>query len=244
MKQKILHILFLALTLAALVSAMAVSAFAEGEACGHIPGDAATCTDAQICTVCNEELTAALGHTEAFENTEAGKHRIYCSVCEATITASENCYGGHATCEYQAKCDACDTAYGATPAGHIYGTEWVGSEIYHFHACDNCGSPKTADREEHSFRAWSAVATATSETEGRDERSCSICGFTQNRAMPKLTPERMSTFAIVAIIAGSVLVVAVGVFAIVWFAVKKKTFGDIAALFKKKSSEQPEEQGE
>ena len=59
----------------------------------HKPGADATCTTAQTCTVCGEELTPALGHTwgEWFVVTEAtfettGLKKRICSVCTAEET--------------------------------------------------------------------------------------------------------------------------------------------------------------
>ena len=66
-----------------------VCGFVEGketiEALGHTAGDAATCTTAQICTVCEEELVAALGHTPGAEATCTTAQ--ICTVCEEELVA-------------------------------------------------------------------------------------------------------------------------------------------------------------
>ncbi|MDE7087396.1 MAG: hypothetical protein K2O67_04305, partial [Clostridia bacterium] len=58
-------------------------------ATGHTPGDEATCTEPQICTVCNTELVAALGHsfgawevTKPATFTEEGSQRRECTRCD------------------------------------------------------------------------------------------------------------------------------------------------------------------
>ena len=55
---------------------------------GHTAGDAATCTEAQKCTLCNAELVAALGHAYGewiiitpATNTEDGLREQICTVC-------------------------------------------------------------------------------------------------------------------------------------------------------------------
>ena len=52
----------------------------------HIPGAEATCTTAQICTVCGEELTAALGHTPGAEATCTTAQT--CTVCGEELAAA------------------------------------------------------------------------------------------------------------------------------------------------------------
>ena len=56
-------------------------------ATSHTPGAEATCTAPQTCTVCNEELAAALGHKYDNACDEA------CNVCAAERTASEHADG-------------------------------------------------------------------------------------------------------------------------------------------------------
>ncbi len=64
---------------------------------GHNPGDEPTCTEAQICTACGEELKAANGHTEVtvpgyaptYEN--VGKtDGVECSVCRETLVEQQD----------------------------------------------------------------------------------------------------------------------------------------------------------
>ena len=63
---------------------------------GHTPGDAATCTADQTCTVCGKVLTAKLGHT-----------------------------GGTATCIAQAVCTRCGVSYGDKNSSNHTGGEEV-----------------------------------------------------------------------------------------------------------------------
>lgn len=87
----------------------------------HTPGAAATCTTNQICTVCETELVAALGHTEAVKEavdatcTEDGKTEgIYCSVCDEILVAQETVDAiGHADENTDNVCDNCETYRGS-----------------------------------------------------------------------------------------------------------------------------------
>ena len=56
-------------------------------ATGHKAGAAATCTEAQKCTVCNEELAEALGHK--YENACDAT----CDICDETRTVADHVYG-------------------------------------------------------------------------------------------------------------------------------------------------------
>ena len=73
-----------------------ITAQEEVPAKGHTPGAAATCTTAQVCTVCNTELEAAKGHTEVVDEaveptySEEGKTEgKHCSVCNEVLKAQE-----------------------------------------------------------------------------------------------------------------------------------------------------------
>ncbi len=106
------------------------------DALGHTAGAAATCTTAQICTVCQEELTAALGHTPGAEATCTAAQ--ICTVCKAELSpilahtyetkyddvhhwtacacgaATEKVAhtGGTATVTQRPVCEACNQPYG------------------------------------------------------------------------------------------------------------------------------------
>ena len=50
---------------------------------------------------------------------------------------------------------------------------------------------------------------------------------------PSDDEDELGTGAIVGIVIGSVVVVGIGGFALVWFVIKKKSFADLIAVFKK-----------
>ena len=87
-------------------------------ALGHTPGEAATCTQAQTCTVCQAELKAALGHTPGEEATCTEAQT--CTVCQVEVAAALGHKPGEAaTCTQAQTCTVCQAeltaALGHTP---------------------------------------------------------------------------------------------------------------------------------
>lgn len=147
----------------------------------HTPGAAATCTEAQSCTVCAKVLESAKGHTA----------------------------GEEASCAHAQTCTVCGIELVPAPP-HTPGVEWMQDENGHWHVCAACNGE--ADRAEH--------------TDADDDGICDICGYEPKNGL--------GAGAIVGIVIGSVAVVGIGGFAIYWFVIKKKSFADLVAVFKKK----------
>lgn len=102
----------------------------------------------------------------------------------------------------------------------------------------------------HKFGNWIEEVPATTEAEGtKAHKDCKLCGnhFDESGAqiadltIPKLPKvdddpgenKGLSTGAIVGVAVGSTVVAATGGFAIAWFAVKKKSFADLAHAIKR-----------
>lgn len=205
------------------------------EAAPHTPGAEATCTEAQKCTVCQKVLEEAKGHTPGAE-ANCG-HDQTCTVCgtvlveangehtpgaEATCTEPQICtvcsgvlaeatgnhtLGAEATCTDAQICTVCGIEI-APALGHAYGVEWITDENGHHKLC-SCG--EMGENGTHK--------------DADGDKACDICGFDMR--------EGMAGWAITLIVIGSVLAVGVGGFAIFWFVIKKKTFADLVATFKK-----------
>ncbi|MBQ7357437.1 MAG: tyrosine-protein phosphatase [Clostridia bacterium] len=156
-------------------------------ATGHTAGAAATCTTAQTCTVCNEVIKAATGHTEV---TVAGTAATCtatgltdgkkCSVCgEVTVAQTTIAAKGHtevtvagkaATCTSTGltdgkKCSACGTVTVAQTTiemtAHKYSdSNYSFDENYHWQACTVCGGGVTST-EAHTYSG----------------ATCSVCGY-------------------------------------------------------------------
>ncbi|MDD6043381.1 MAG: leucine-rich repeat protein [Eubacteriaceae bacterium] len=74
------------------------------QAKGHTPGDEATCTEPQKCTVCDEVLTEAKGHTPGDEATCTEPQK--CTVCDEILVEAL----GHDIVQHESKAATCTEA--------------------------------------------------------------------------------------------------------------------------------------
>ena len=95
---------------------------------------------------------------------------------------------------------------------HVYGNDWVQNGEEHYKAC-TCGAKQYQGAH----------------VDNNENGSCDVCGF----VMAEMEDNGLGVGAIVGIVIGSVAVVGVGGFALVWFVIKKKTWVDFVAVFKK-----------
>ena len=95
--------------------------------------------------------------------------------------------------------------------------------------CDTCGKdmPTTPGGDEPGTDTPGTDVPGT-DVPGNDDPN------TGNTDEPKDDEGGLGTGAIVGIVIGSVAVVGVGGFALFWFVIKKKSFADLIAVFKKK----------
>jgi len=149
----------------------------------------------------------ATGHSFGTEwLTDGGLHYNSCA-CGARGNSA-----AHADSDSDRKCDVCGTEV-TPPHTHVYSEELLSDESEHYKEC-SCGD-KTL------------VGT---HVDNNGNASCDVCG----RALPSTDGgKKLDTGAVIAIIAGSVAVVGIGAFALIWFVIKKKSFADLIAVFKK-----------
>ena len=118
------------------------------------------------------------------------------------------------------------------PHNHDHGTTWESDANNHWNEC-SCGDKANVG------------AHADSDNNGK----CDVCDYDMPTTPGGETPEQpeqpenpetpeetkgLSGGAIAGIVVGSVAVVGIGGFALVWFVIKKKSFADLIAIFKKK----------
>lgn len=124
----------------------------------------------------------------------------YCKDCDAlltpgTVIPAAGHTGGTATCCWQAACDVCGQEYGGLDAwNHIAGCkpEWVATETTHEQKSSYCGRI-TAQKGEHTFGDWTVTEEATAGKDGKQERGCTACGYTETKAISAKIPEASPT---------------------------------------------------
>ena len=181
----------------------------------------------------------ALGHNPSTAwSTDGEYHWKECTRCAGQQLEKAAHSGGTATCTEKAVCATCNTAYGNTVA-HSHGSEWKTDANEHWNECA-CGDK----------------ANKAAHTDSNNDGKCDTCeyqmtnggGNTETPDNPNNTPDNpnntpddpsddkdgLGAGAIVGIVIGSVAVVGIGGFALFWFVIKKKSFADLIAVFKKK----------
>ena len=168
------------------------------------------------------------------------QQKAVCEFCHHEYGKLAECSGGNATCTQKAVCSTCGKEYGEL-APHSYGSEWKSDESAHWNECE-CGDKSNV---------------ASHQDENKDGK-CDVCEYqmsaepinpdssNQDSSNPETSEKPdssekieqsqkgLSGGAIAGIVAGSVVVLGGGGFAIFWFVIKKKSFADLIAVFKKK----------
>ncbi len=207
----------------------------------------ATETEPIKCTVCDyiiEPATGHVTHTPKNEWTSDQTHHWHeCAGCAGQQLEKAAHSGGTATCTEKAVCATCNTAYGNTVA-HSHGSEWKTDANEHWNECA-CGDK----------------ANKAAHTDSNNNGKCDTCEYQMsttpdNPDNPNNTPDNpnntpddpgttppadnpptddggLGTGAVVGIAVGSAAVAGVGGFALFWFVIKKKSFADLIAIFKK-----------
>ncbi len=200
----------------------------------------ATETEPIKCTVCGYIITPATGHINHIPKAEwendANNHWHECTGCEGQQLEK----AAHSDENANGKCDVCDADVPVLPPvhNHDYGTAWESDANGHWNECA-CGDK----------------ANEAAHNDGDADGKCDVCDYDmpttpggetpeqpENPEQPEQpenpeTPEEtkgLSGGAIAGIVVGSVAVVGIGGFALVWFVIKKKTWAELIAIFKKK----------
>ncbi len=119
----------------------------------HTPGDEATCTEAQKCTVCKAVIVAALGHTPGDAATCTTDQ--ICTVCKEVLVAAKHTPGPAATCIDDQICTVCKEVLVAATGKH---------------APDK--KTPTCTEDQICTVCNTVIAAATGHTPNREESSC------------------------------------------------------------------------
>ena len=156
--------------------------------------------------------------------TDANEHWNECACGDKANKAA------HTDSDTNGKCDVCGADVPVAPPSHThdYGTIWKTDANNHWNEC-SCGDK----------------ANVGTHVDSDNNGKCDACGkdmpTTPGGGSGSETPEKpdepkdgLSGGAIAGIVVGSVVVLGLGGFALVWFVIKKKSFADLIAIFKKK----------
>ena len=188
-------------------------------------GGGATCQTAGKCTACGAEYLAEHDFSVPdYQYVDEMKCANFCENCDLWIDWSYH-EGGVSTCQNKSICEFCHHEYGdfAPCAG---GTATCTEKA----TCATCGE-KYGEILDHK--------------DENGDGKCDTCDYQMtpdyDKNDDKDEKKGLGVVAIIGIVIGSVaggtVILAgagVGVFSIVWFAVKKKSFADLKAIFKKK----------
>ncbi len=144
----------------------------------HIPGEEATETTHQTCTVCGYVIKAAIGHVHSY--TEKNTDEKYLKT-PATCTAKAVYY-------YSCSCgnNGTETFESGDMLAHSWGTVWVSDGSKHWHECTVCKTK--GDEADHAFE-WKIDKEATVTEAGAKHEECKICGYNKTAvAIDKLAP--------------------------------------------------------
>jgi len=198
-------------------------------------GGNATCQTKGECAICGAEYYADHDFSVPdYQYVDDMKCANYCEHCDLYIDWSYH-EGGVSDCQNKAICEICHHEYGEL-ANHNYSSEWIANANEHWNECE-CGDK--ANKAVH--------------TDSNNDGKCDTCEYQMSTTPntpdnpnntpdnPNNTPddpnedkEGLGAGAIVGIVIGSALVAGVGGFALFWFVIKKKSFADLVAVFKKK----------
>ena len=119
----------------------------------HTAGDEATCTQNQICTVCNAIIVASKGHTPGDAATCTTDQ--ICTVCQTVLVAAKHTPGTKATCVDDQICTVCETVLVAATGVHTPDRK----------------NP-TCTEDQTCTVCQAVIATATGHNPNRDESTC------------------------------------------------------------------------
>ena len=158
----------------------------------------------------------ALGHNPSTAWSNDGEyHWKECTRCAGQQLER----AAHTDTDTNGKCDVCGADVPVAPPSHThdYGTTWKTDDNNHWKECA-CGEK----------------SELAAHVDNNGDNKCDTCDYAMPANPPTDDDGGLGTGAIIGIVIGSVAVVGIGGFALFWFVIKKKSFADLIAVFKKK----------
>lgn len=236
----------------------------EVDVAPHVPDRSeATETEAVKCTVCGYIITPALGHTthtpeENWRNDETN-HWHKCTGCNEILDRATHTYGNWMVTkqptatesgEKERTCSVCgykqiETVPMTGESEKVAITVTGGNGGGSYNVGDTVTVTANAPAEGKKFDGWYVNGEKVSAdnsytftvTEGitLEARYVNVSGGDPTTPTdPEPDNKGLSGGAIAGITIGSIAVAGIGGFAIFWFVIKKKSFADLLAIFKKK----------
>ncbi len=144
----------------------------------HTPGAEATCTQPQVCTVCNAVLVEAKGHIPGAAATCTTDQT--CTVCGAVLAkAKGHTPGAAATCTTDQTCTICGAVL--TPAtGH----KWAEATCTKPKTCTVCGAQQ-GKALGHALSEWQTITASTQSEHGKEARYCTRtnCDYSEEKEL-------------------------------------------------------------
>lgn len=157
------------------------------------------------CTICNyaiQEEIPSLTHVHTFSNdwTSNDVEHWHNSTCGHNVVSDKS---AHTFGEWvviieptetsnglkQKTCTVCsyvvEETIDALPHTHTYSNDWSSNANFHWHDA-TCGHNVTSSKESHAFSSWIIDEDATSTTEGKKHRTCTVCGYKEEETIPRV----------------------------------------------------------
>ncbi|MCR5309066.1 MAG: 5'-nucleotidase C-terminal domain-containing protein [Bacilli bacterium] len=134
---------------------------------------AATCSHSNLASDYGTHVFNEWSITKPATSTEEGEETRICSICGYTETKVINIVGHE----------------------HTYASEWSYDSNKHWHAA-TCGHDLKSNEGNHNLSEWTTEIPATVTQDGKEFRSCSICGYKEERKIDKLNPSATGTFTL------------------------------------------------
>ena len=186
----------------------------------HSGGNAPTCTQKSVCDVCDQPYGDFGGHTGTatrLASNENGTHDVLYTCCDELYAEDAGCtvYDADADCTTAEHC-ACGYVLTVGAAAHDFSGAHLSDAEGHWHKCLNCD-----------------VTDAKQEHDMGEDNVCDACGYEKEVGPVENDADGLSGGAVTAIVAGSAVVAAGGGLSLFWFVIKKRSWADLLAIFKK-----------